>query len=758
MAEIIAWLLTRPLRFPRAALAILLLGAGLCAVAAGGLQADFGIEQLLPGSDPEVRRYQDLSAAHGRDDNTVYVFLTRTDLFTPRGLYGVVALSRELGDRPFVEEVVSLANVPMSSAGASALELGAPFDPDRVAEMDFDAIRRQVVAERVFRRRLVSEDGRTTLLAVRIRDAYRGDAHRSEVVKHVEEVIEVFRTPDVEFHVTGNAPNRNRYVEFIRRDNRLLLPGVFALLAAALVLAFRRLTWAVLPLVGLAVSILFTFGFMRLAGKPVTLLTSAIPVLIVIVGLSDAIHLLARYEEELAAAPGHEDALARAVTATARACLFSTVTTAVGFFVLPTTGIPMLADFGLAVGVGVLVAYVVTLALLPAALALVPPPARPSRAGESAWLGRLAAWVTGHRGGVLVGTLLAVAALAALGIPRVRVESRILDDLPPGHELLATRSAIEKRMGGNSPLTFVVHPAAATDGAAEDPELLRAVLRFQDELTAADPTGVFSSSVSAADFIGMAWRSSGSPGELPVARQDVQRMVRLVGEATMGRLLDSRRRSLVLDVRVYDRGTRATFDFLDHARRSFERTVGSRARLEVQGFTYLAHRVHGRIVWTSITSFTLDFVIVSVLVLAAFRSLRLAVMAIVPNLVPLVVTLAFMGMAGIDLRISSSIVFSIVYGIAIDDTVHLLARYQEERGAGAPARLAMIRAVATTGRAMVLMAFVLAAGFSILTLSQFQPTRVLGLLMGVTVAAGLVADLLLLPALLGRPGRASRAA
>jgi hypothetical protein len=748
-----AWLLTLSPRFPRSALAFVFVASALCAASARGLRTDFGVEQLLPRSDPDVRRYRELAAAQGRDDNTVFVFLTRSDLFTPRGLYAVVALSRELADSPLVEEVVSLATVPLASSSASGVDLAAPFDPERAAQIDFEALRRRVIAERAFRRRLVSEDGRTTLLAVRIRDAYYGDAHRREVVRHVEDVIDVFRTPETEFHVTGSAPTRDRYVEFIRRDNRLFLPATFALLMLALLAVFRRVSWAVLPALALGASALFAVAFMSIAGKPVTLLSSAIPVLIVIVGISDSIHLLARYAEELSSGFPREAALTRAVLSTARACLFSTVTTAVGFFVLPTTRIPMLADFGVVVGVGVVVAYLVTLTILPAALALLPAPKGGHLRSASDRLGHVGAWSADRRGGVLMGTFLVVAALAAVGMPRVRVESRILDDLPPGHELLATRSAVEARMGGNFPMTFVVHPArgALSDGAAEDPELLRAVLRFEDELARTDHTGVFSSSVSAADFIGMAWRASGRPGELPERREDAQRMEGLVGEATLGRLFDRGRRSLILDVRVYDRGTKATFEFLDHARRCFERTVGTLGRLEVQGFSYVAQRAHQSIVWNSMTSFGLDFVIVSALVLLAFRSLRLALLTVIPNVVPLIVTVAFMGMAGIDLRISSSIVFAIVYGIAIDDTVHFLVRYQEERNRGAQERAAVIRTMATTGRAMVLMAFVLALGFSILTFSQFQPNRVLGLLMAVTVTTGVVADLLLLPALLGRP-------
>jgi hydrophobe/amphiphile efflux-3 (HAE3) family protein len=741
-----AWSL--PLRFPRATLLVLLAAVVLALPGLRDLRTDFGLEQLLPRGDAEVVRYRELAAESGRDDNSVFVFVTRDDLFTPRGLYFVVELARELGSSPLVEEVQSLASVPLATSGQAGLDVSAPFDPERVARIDFDALKRRLLAERVFARRLLSEDGRTTVLAVRVKDEYYGDGHRAAIVAHVDEVLELFGASGVDFIVTGNAPTRHRYVAFVRRDNRLFLPLAFALLAAALLLLFRRPSWALLTCLALGTSLVATLAFMKLAGRPVTLLSSAIPVLVLVVGLSDTIHLLARYQEELAGALGREAALARALAATARSCLLSTVTTAVGFFVLPLTGIPILSDFGIVVGTGVLLAYAVSLSLVPAALALLPAPRNGSDLAASERLARLGAWVVDHRGGVLAAAAATVVGLGLLGVPRVRVESRILDDLPPGHPLLQTRAAVEARLGGNFPMTFVVHPRAPGTDAALDPGLLRAVLRFQDELAAGDRTGVLSSTLSAADFIGMAWRASGSQDRLPDRREDVARMRGELGELTLGRSFDRARGALLVDVRVYDRGTEATARFLEHARATFSRTVGDAGRLELSGFAYLSQRVHESVVWSSMTSFLLDFAVVSVLMLLASRSWRLATLAITPNLVPLVLTVAFMGLCGIELRISSSIVFAIVYGIAIDDTVHFLARYREERAAGLDERAAVVRTMATTGRAMVLMAAVLAAGFSILTLSQFQANRVLGLLMAVTVACGLAADLVLLPALL----------
>jgi predicted RND superfamily exporter protein len=227
----------------------------------------------------------------------------------------------------------------------------------------------------------------------------------------------------------------------------------------------------------------------------------------------------------------------------------------------------------------------------------------------------------------------------------------------------------------------------------------------------------------------------------------VAQVALLLGEATK-RVWDADRTRLLVEARVVDCGTQATFDLVERAREAFARTVGDRARLEVSGFTYLAQRVHRDVVTSSLLGFGLDFALVGALVLVLLRSARLALLAAVPNLLPLLGTLAFMGLAGVELRLSSALVFCVVFGIAVDDTLHFLARYDEERRRGLAPRAAAERAIATAGRAMLFLSFVLSAGFALLLLSTVTPNRVLGLLMAVTAVSGVLADLVLLPALL----------
>lgn len=737
------------------ALALLCLLAG-GAAALRGPRLAFGVEQFVPADDPAFRRYEELNAEFGRDDNTVFVFATREGWFTREGATQALALQEALAKDETVDEVLGLGSVTLIRDEGRQTYVGPVLTSTRLAAMDeaaLGALGDYLAREPAYTGRLVSRDQRTLAFAIRVDDAFYGGAHHPRIMRHVEAALAPFRE-QLQLDVTGGPATQLAYKEFLRQDTGRFVLLIGALLALALGITFRSLAGVLLPLGATGIALSLTLALQVAVGIPFNLLSSAVPVLVLIVGISDSIHLLTRYREELAELAPDADlgteappALERAVQATARACLMTSITTSVGFFVLPTTGIPILAALGLVTGSGVVLAYLTSLTLLPACLALLPPPAPLAPTAPSGLVARAGRLAMNRPKTTALLLGLIVGGAFALGAPRLQVESRVVDDLPPDAEVVRTRAAVDERMGGNYPLTFLVHPLRSEGEGRWDPDLLARLARFQARLPGIGEEPYVSGSLSAADYLSLGARALGGEG-LPESEEALAQTELLLGEEALKETVDSRGRYLRVQLRVYDRGTQATFAFLEAAQQAFQEEFGGRAELEVQGFTWLAHRTHHSVVENSMTSFTLDFVIVAFLVGLLFRSLRLTILAVIPNVFPLLCTLAFMGLAGIDLRISSAIVFSVVFGIAVDDTVHFLARYHEERQAGAAPRAAVERTLRTTGRAMLFLAFVLASGFAVLTLSAFSPNRVLGLLMAATLLSGIVGDLLLLPALL----------
>ena len=737
------------LRHPILALSLFLGSAVLCGWFCPRPVFDFGLEQLLARGDAEFRRYQALGEWFGRDDNTVSVFLETPDLFSPQGVRRVMELSEDFAASPLVKRVASLASVPLVERRGNVISIRPPFTTERASGLAFSDLRERLLKEPIFSSRLLSPDGRTTSFILRLREDVYGDRHRKAVLAHVHTVIERHRGAGT-FWITGNVPTRQAYLDLLVQDALLLLPLTSLLLAVALYLIFRHWVAVVVPLAVIAMSQAGTFVVMTWMEIPVTLLSISVPVILTVVGSSDAVHYLTRYTQELAAGISKRAALQKSLEKTLPALLVTSATTAAGFLALLVTDIPLLEGFGLLVASGIAVAFLTTVLVAPPLLMMLPAPPRPF-GGRVNFFSHLSSWVTRRPRTIAAAAIVLSAVVAVGGARRLRVESKLIDDVSPQHAIAVNRRAVASRMGGTFPLTFLVHAvgehAAVKPRAALEPAFLRKVAEFERALREQTETP-FSSCLSAADVFSSLWRGMGRTGELPPSIEEVRELASHLPGYALAELFVPGARSLRIDVWMHDRGTHETYAFVELARKPFREIFGRTAQLEIQGFAYLAHKVHASVVSSTLQGFVLSFVLVSLLLLLMFRSPGEVLMATITNLVPAALTLSFMGFAGIDLRIASVIVFSVVFGVAVDDTVHFLARYREETAASPGPSEAVRHSLVGTGVAMTATSIVLTLGFLVLLLGQFRPGRELGVLMAVATMSALFADLIILPALL----------
>ncbi len=643
--------------------------------------------------------------------------------------------------------------------------LGAPrllpaIDREAIESIDPAELRRRLLAEPLYRRRLLSDDARTTALIARLNEAGAQDQNRDPLLAHVRRAVAPLEATGWSVLISGSPAVRHSYARLLREDFLRLTPLALLVLAAALLLMFRHWSAVLLTFAIVSTALVWTLAAMALLGWKVTLLTPSLPVIVMVLGSSDAIHVLARLgvtaiEDRKRAATDGSGNLEQTFRALTPALRLTTATTAAGFLALAATSIPMLRQFGGSAALGALGAFAATLTLGPALLTLRRPRSRPPQHPARP---RLDPWIVRHPGRVIAGVLACALLPAACGLPLARVESRVVDDVARDHAIAAHRRAVEDAMGGNLPMTFLIHPRPAVRAGGEGPvplRLLHALSDFQQRLQH-DSHGYLSSAVSAFDLYSMFWRGLGGGSELPETPLDTRRLAAMIGKEALSRWLDPASGQLRMELLVYDRGTAATEEFLERARRAFEGTLGGRADLEVSGFVHLAQRLHRQVVANTLKGFALSFALVTLLLALALRSGRLTLLALLPNLLPLTALLGVMGLAGIDLRVSSCIVVAAVFGISVDDTVHFLTEYRRQRLRGLAAAPAVTATRRTAGRGILATSLILAAGFTTLLAGQFGPSRVVGALVALTTLFALLADLVLLPALLIRFDREAR--
>ncbi len=687
-----------------------------------GLPLDFSLARLYAAAGPEREAYERFRSEFGSDDALLYAAFPSPATFDAETLDRVRDLQARLARVPDVRST-------FGAADALATYRGLPADP-----------RAEVSASPLFRGTLFSADGRTGALWIALRPDLAGAEDRRRAVEAVR--AELARTPGMEFHLSGLPVVENEYVELTKRDLSTFMPiaaGLFLVLLAA---HFRSAAGALLPLVTVAIAIVWTLGAMRLAGLPMGLLTSLVPNLILVLGISDGVHLLSRHLEDLRDLPGKREALARTLRLMVPACFLTSFTTAVGFSSLLTAPVPAVREFGLAAGGGVLIACAVTVLFLGAALDRLPAfRGRALEAFASRFWDRLLGAVAraNERRPMLVALAgVALAGVSVAGLLRVRRESSWLHDLRADHPVHRAHRFFEERLGGVFTLDLRL------DGPVERLEWLREVEAFQGELSKLGVAAVgFPDLVKELAFA--------RPRRLPRTQEEYQGTLalarRLFAEREPAvRLADASMGSCRIVVRM--RGmTSMSLSALGRDLEALGAKYRDRFRLTVTGKTWLAKRAMDRVIDSMLSTLGLAGIVIFGSMALLFRSLAVGFLSIVPNVLPMLFTAGFMGWAGIDLNFSTVTIFSISLGIAVDTTIHYLARLKLELGRDSDPREAMRRAVRGAGGPMIFATTLLVVGFGAILTSNFVFTFHFGLLGGVALLSALFCDLFVTPTL-----------
>lgn len=726
---------TRPHRTLLAwALVLVVAGIGIAR-----LRVDTTTDSVLDRSSEAWSYYQSSQARFGGDE-IVVVALEGREPFDPAVLKEVRRLTRVYAALPGVRRVDSLASVPLIQVRGDgtlvldgAVEKGVPETPAglrRLAE--------KVSADRIAPRSLVSDDGRVFAVNVVLAQDFDGDY--DGLVAAIRDAL-----PATGARMSGVPVFRSAANARTRKEILLFVPLTLLAIAALLVLVFRSLRAAAIAVAVGAVGSLVMAGTMGLAGVSISLITMILPSVILALGCSYVMHVLA-------AANGAADPedLQGALLPVALPVALSGLTTAIGFAVIGAVRIEEVRNVGAFGSAGVLALTAAALTVAPAALRLWPLPASRARGSRFA-AGPLRhalhhlAW---RRSGlVLLGTGVLLAGFG-VGLLRLRVETDATRWFPRGNEVREDYETIRAELSGISPVNVVLE---SQDGEPlTDPAVLRAVDGLTAHLESLPDVG---KAVSIADPLRQIHGSFTGNAALPLPDSRAlaeQYLLLLESVDPIHDLITGDRQAANVVVRADNNGSRPLLAIGKEAARWWREHGVPGVRTRATGIMYEFARAEDEIAMGQIRGLALAGVAIGLILLAALRRAKLAALALVPNVVPIVMVFGFMGLAGVPLDAGTVIVGSLALGIAVDDTIHLVSAFQEGYEGGENPLAALDTALARVLHAVVLTTLAVALGFGLLGLSQFTFTRNLGLLVAGTMGVCLLADLILLPALLGR--------
>ena len=650
---------------------------------------------------------------------------------------------------PFDEALETVAKAAEETDGITAVTTPARFEVAH-SESDGSIVNRPLKAGEthpLLTGNLISPSGNAGAITFRIQPEHNDHNGRSKIYATLKEATQ---TVGGTWHFAGVPMIRLGYIQTMRSDWITIVPISVMLASIFFWFTFRDWRQALLGVLTITAATLISCGIFVATGSPLNLFTAVFLTIVVVVGTSDLVHLVHRYSDHHRRLGDQTMAAAAAAEEVGRACLWTSMTTALGFVVLLTTTIPQVRQFGWFTAMGVLITFVVTFLVAPPILARIKPPAMGAQNHThhgSHRMARMGTWVLAHKRGLLAGwvVLTILFIVAAFG---VKTDLRILEDVVSMDEFGSDLQFMDTHMGGVLPLEIAV----VLPDEGSNPETMQAIIGFTDWMRQQPGIGY---ALALPDVISQAWGQLGGQTRLPPSQPALAQTL-LTLELTQPQTIETFRfietdgtsHSRIV-ARVQDIGSIPTMTLVEGIRHQAKLVLDPiGAHAIVTGMAYLIQEVNLTLVRQFSESFGLALAIIAMITLMGTRSIRRTVLVLIPNIMPLLMVLAVMGVTSITLKPSTAMVMSIGLGIAVDDTIHFINAYQRAAKHTASRDDALIHAYATAGRSMFDTSVMFAVGFSALILSVSPQNREFGLLTVCVVAGAVICDLFLLGPLL----------
>ncbi|RTQ47877.1 hypothetical protein EJV47_18330 [Hymenobacter gummosus] len=708
------------------------------------VQVDNSLEAWFLQNDPALRAYQDFQQRFGNDEVIIVATHDARGLLTSDYFQRFQELSRALESLPAVAAVIGPGNATVPTRAGLLGSGSRPLLPAPPAQ-----VRRTLQQHPLLQEQLFSPDFRTARFVVVLRRLPDFDARRGEILAAVESTVHRHLPPG-QTYLGGVGVIFAGLNALSQHDFGLFLGLGYLLMFTVLALLYRNawLLLYVLGIVGLATYL--TLGAYGALGYRLNLMTVLLPVVLILLGIMDAMHVINERNLVAEHGPGLSDreTALLALQRTFSPCLATMLTTVAGFLALVTSPMAILRNFGLFAALGIALCLVLTFVLGAIILPLTRPAPRATRAA-SLGLARFYSSILTHKGR-FTALSAALVLLAAAGLFWLKSDTYTLGYFPQGHRVVQDHQRLEATWGPYLPLELLVEPRPGHQ--LHDAALVQATAAFADSARRLPGVGrVFGfhslyEAGLAAQFPGRGRAALGSQSLLRAVDQQLATdYPQLAGQfihrgSGTGRITVSGR---MLTARQL---TAKTDTLLGLARR----TLGSVATVRPAGYQPLYARIVEYVTTSQTESLLLSILTVSALVWLYVRSLRLALLTVLPNLFPVLVLLGLMGWLGIRLDTATASIAAIVLGLCVDDTVHYIHHYRQARRSGQPPHAARLGTITHVGPTIVLTSVVLFLGYAVMGLGALKTVQLFGLLTAVSVAAALFGEIVIFPLVLER--------
>lgn len=754
--------------------------------------------KAIPTDNPKYQIYQEFRRQFGEDGNMVVIGV-QTDKFFQQDFFNDYrALQQSIKGIRGVEDILSVPTAInlVSNPETQKLDARPIFGPGAATQDVIDSNAREFLSLPFYRHLLYNPQSKAWLMGVRVNKDVMVSKGRTAVINAIVEKSEAFGAKHhTEMYLSGLPLVRTVMANRIEQEMRWFTAGSILLSALILILFFRSVSAMMLSLGVVIIGVLWSFGTIHLMGYKITLLTAVIPPLVVVIGIPNCIYFLNKFHSAWRETGDKRQALVQMIAKMGVVTLFCNIAAAIGFAVFALTSSEILQEFGVVAGINIMALFFISLVLIPAVLSMLKEP-RPRHLKYldnprlQRWLDRLEVWSIDHRRTIYITTAI-VLAISVAGLTRLQSVGYVVDDLPQTDKLYTDLKFFERHFNGVMPLEIIVDTRRKY-GATRNLANLERIDSLQQYLVERPYIG---KPLSIAEGLKFAKQAFFLGDSLNYAMPSEFDLPALAGYLNMGgggggaqnsftrlvaSFMDSTRQKARISVNMMDVGSERLPHILDSIQWRAE-TLFNGDSLQYQAYidsmakvvpadslrtlidsSQLERRANIQLTGTSVTflegsryiinglkeSIFWAFLLIALAMLYLFRSGRILLCSLLPNVIPLVITAGVMGWVGVPLKPSTVLVFSVALGIAIDITIRFLVNYNQETKQTSDIVQNVIKTIHSTGLSIIYTSIVLTAGFVIFIFSGFGGTQALGWLTSLTLVVATVANLVLLPALI----------
>jgi uncharacterized protein len=748
---------------------ILILIIGLITVFMGfqasKVEMSYDFARTVPLDDPDMVYLQEFKAQFGEDGNIIAVGVKDSALYKLDNFNAFRTLSSEIRKIPGVNEVVSLPVIKLIRKDTAKFYLSPVFSDTIETQADLDTALEVALGQKIYMDQIVNTKNGATMMLISVQKEVMNSSKREALTQSLLAAGKKFEDKSkIVLHYAGLPFIRTVVANKVKREMNIFLYASAIITGVIMFLFFRSLRAVIFSMIIIGIVVVWTLGTLGMFGYKITLLTGLIPPVIVTIGITNAIYLLNKYHLEYAKSKNKLEAIKVVVMKMGLATFLTNLTVAIGFLTLLATDIIILREFGIVAGINIMSLFLVSLVMIPGIFSWLPTPSEKHlRHLNFKIMGGFLQWVDGmvHRHRVVIYAIsLLFALVSAYGISQLHSVSFMVDDIPEESQIKKDLKFLEDNFSGVMPLEIVVEVKSKRKRPLIELKTMKKIEEFETFL---DSLPRVSRPVSILSLVKASkqgyYNNNPAYYSLPRDKFEAASVMRYMkgqkdNSGLFKSFVDSTFTKMRISCQIADIGS-VKMDSLVHdvieprmaaifkpiGKDTIQATVTGSTKIFIKGNKFLIDNLK--------ESLLLAFLLITLSMAILFANIRMIIISLVPNLLALMITAGLMGFFDIPLKASTALIFSITFGISVDNSIRFLAKYRQEiLSNNFFIAKAVSDSILETGKSIMYTSIVLFAGFIIFAFSDFGGTIALGLLTSTTLVISMFTNLILLPALI----------